>query len=63
MNGYYSQVVAKLKEHGFDLVPKAGKGSHEKWRKGRTTTLVPFSCYSRHTANEVMKQAGISHKF
>jgi predicted RNA binding protein YcfA (HicA-like mRNA interferase family) len=62
MNGYFNQVVVKLLEHGFSKVV-GGKGSHEKWRKGSTTTLVPFNCYSRHTANCVMKQAGIDHKF
>jgi predicted RNA binding protein YcfA (HicA-like mRNA interferase family) len=41
-----------------------GKGSHEKWTSpinGRTL-IVPRS-KSRHTANEVLKQAGLEKAF
>lgn len=62
MNGYFAQVIALLRQRGFEQV-RGGKGSHEKWRKGSVTVLVPFNCYSRHTANAVMKAAGIEHRF
>lgn len=62
MNGYFEQVVAVLQKHGFERA-HGGKGSHQKWRGSGVTVLVPFNCYSRHTANAVMKQAGIDHKF
>lgn len=62
MNGYYKQVVDALKQHGFSYL-RPGKGSHEIWAKGRLAVSVPFNCASRHTANGVMKDAGIKHKF
>ena len=52
-----------MRENGCVQLP-GGKGSHEKWRSGvngRTVT-VPRS-KSRHTANEVLKQLGIDHRF
>lgn len=62
MNGYYNQVIQLLKSHGFQFI-RQGKGSHEMWRKGSNAVTVPYNCYSRHTANAVMQQAGIPHKF
>lgn len=62
MNGYYRLVVEKLTRHGWYKKP-GGKGSHEKWTDGRSTVLVPFNCKSRHTANAVLHEAGIVHKF
>jgi predicted RNA binding protein YcfA (HicA-like mRNA interferase family) len=60
---YYAQVVAVLREAGCWRVD-GGKGSHEKWRSpiNNRTVTVPRS-RSRHTANEVLKQAGIEKKF
>ena len=54
--------IDALSAQGFAQV-LGGKGSHQKWRKGRITVLVPFNCYSRHTANAVMKASGIATKF
>lgn len=63
MNGYEAQVKEVLALHGWQLLRK-GKGSHEIWSKpGHRPITVPYGCKSRHTANEVMKQAGIKHKF
>lgn len=62
MKGYYQQIVEALRKQGFSLVRK-GKGSHEVWGRGSTRTIVPFNCPSRHTANEIMKQAGLEHRF
>ena len=41
-----------------------GKGSHEKWivPQSRRVVIVPRS-KSRHTANEVLKQAGLPKAF
>lgn len=61
MNGYYELVAKKLHEYGFRYL-KPGKGSHEIWTDGRVNLTIPHS-RSRHTANEIMKQAGIKHKF
>lgn len=62
MNGYYKQVVEQLRQHGYTFLC-AGKGSHEIWSNGAHRQTVPFHCKSRHTANEIMKQAGIAHRF
>lgn len=61
MNGYYDQVKAVLQKHGFSFVRQ--KGAHQSWAKGRRIVTLSTNCESRHTANAVMKQAGIDHKF
>jgi predicted RNA binding protein YcfA (HicA-like mRNA interferase family) len=64
MADFYRQLVAMLREHGCKLV-RQGKGSHEVWYSpvnGRHFT-VSRSTKSRHTANETLKQAGLSKAF
>ncbi|MFN3834729.1 MAG: type II toxin-antitoxin system HicA family toxin [Glycocaulis sp.] len=61
--GFYRDVIKALKAAGFALVP-GGKGSHEKWRKsGGPLVLVPRNLKSRHTANAIMKSAGLTVRF
>lgn len=62
MNGYEQQVKEVLKAHGWRFL-KHGKGSHDIWTDGRRTVSVNKCCKSRHTANGIMKSAGIRHKF
>ena len=62
MKGFYAQVKAMLEQHGFFL-SRQGKGAHELWSKGHISVTVSKNCDSRHTANAIMKQAGIDHKF
>jgi predicted RNA binding protein YcfA (HicA-like mRNA interferase family) len=64
MSGFYRDLVAVLREHGFQFARPA-KGSHEVWHNPATkrSVTVPGSTKSRHTANEVLKQAGIEKKF
>lgn len=62
MNGYYELVIKQLKEHGFLLLRQTG-GSHQVWTNGLRNVVVSTNCYSRHTANGIMKSAGISHRF
>jgi predicted RNA binding protein YcfA (HicA-like mRNA interferase family) len=60
---YYLELTALLKQAGWSRAV-GGKGSHEKWvdaASGRTV-IVPRS-RSRHTANEVLKQAGLPKAF
>ena len=60
----YRQLAAILKSRGCELV-RSGKGSHEIWwspASGGHIT-VPRSTRSRHTANEVLKQAGLPKAF
>ncbi|HXC54540.1 MAG TPA: type II toxin-antitoxin system HicA family toxin [Rhizomicrobium sp.] len=53
-----------LLKHGCSIV-RSGKGDHEIWRSPITNRSFPVDgkILSRHTANAVMKQAGIAHKF
>lgn len=62
MNGYYKQVTDELTKAGYKYL-RPGKGSHEMWSNGSRTTTVPRNLMSRHTANDIMKQAGIARKF
>jgi predicted RNA binding protein YcfA (HicA-like mRNA interferase family) len=61
MNGFYKQVVAVLKQHGFSFVRQ--KGSHQFWCRGSLCVTVSTNCASRHTANAIMKQAGVADRF
>lgn len=62
MKGYYAQVAAQLRGAGFWLFAP-GKGSHEKWTNGRIKLIVSRNCFSRHTANAIMRDAGLDHRF
>lgn len=63
MNGYEQAVKEILKAHGWVFL-RSGKGSHEYWGKeGCKPVTVPHNCKSRHTANAIMKEAKINHKF
>jgi predicted RNA binding protein YcfA (HicA-like mRNA interferase family) len=63
MNGYEKLVKELLLKHGYKLI-RTGKGSHEIWasEKGVSVT-VNHACKSRHTANSIMKAAGIAFRF
>lgn len=64
MADFYRELVATLRAHGFRL-ERQGKGSHEIWRNPATDrqVTVPRSTKSRHTANEVLKQANLPKAF
>jgi predicted RNA binding protein YcfA (HicA-like mRNA interferase family) len=60
----YRELVSILRSNGWQL-HRSGKGSHEIWinrTNGRAVT-VPRNTKSRHTANDVLKQAGLKKKF
>ena len=64
VQGFYKQIVEALRQNGCTFKRK-GKGDYEIWYSpitGRTFTVDKGSL-SRHTANAVMKQAGIPLKF
>jgi predicted RNA binding protein YcfA (HicA-like mRNA interferase family) len=61
MNGFYKEVIAYLKQHGFSMMRQ--KGSHQSWCKGNLCVTVSTNCDSRFTATAIMKQAGINHRF
>ena len=62
----YSDLVHNLEANGCYLVRKGkGKGSHEIWYSpvSNRNLTVPRSTKSRHTANDVLKQAGLAKAF
>jgi predicted RNA binding protein YcfA (HicA-like mRNA interferase family) len=64
MGEYEKKVRAALKDSGAYFV-RRGKGDHDIWfspRSGRHVT-VDGKIKSRHTANAIMKQSGIDHRF
>jgi predicted RNA binding protein YcfA (HicA-like mRNA interferase family) len=64
MADLYRDLVAILRASGCQLV-RSGKGSHEIWFSpiNEKHLTVPRSTKSRHTANEVLKQAGLPKAF
>ena len=63
MADLYRELIAILRAHGCYRI-RSGKGSHEIWYSpvnGHHVT-VPRTTKSRHTANDVFKQAGIPKK-
>ena len=64
MSGYTLQLKKYLDQAGchFD---RHGKGDHEIWYSPITDVrfVVDNAIKSRHTANAVLKQAGLSKKF
>jgi predicted RNA binding protein YcfA (HicA-like mRNA interferase family) len=62
MNGYYKLVAEQLRKHGFSIFRQGGT-SHQIWTNGEKKVTVSTNCYSRHTANGIMRQAGINHRF
>jgi predicted RNA binding protein YcfA (HicA-like mRNA interferase family) len=60
---FYLEIAKILRAAGWHQID-GGKGSHEKWRFGETGRVVTVpKSKSRHTANEVLKQAGLTKKF
>lgn len=64
MAEYEKLVRNKLKEEGCYFV-RRGKGDHDIWFSPITNITFPVDgkIKSRHTANGIMKQAGIFYKF
>jgi predicted RNA binding protein YcfA (HicA-like mRNA interferase family) len=63
--GDYSPSVKKiLRENGCWIV-RPGKGDHEIWYSPRSDRRFPVDSkiLSRHTANGIMKQAGLDKHF
>ena len=64
MPGYADAVKDKLKEAGCSFY-RQGKGDHEIWHSPITGKKFPVDqgIKSRHTANGIMKQAGVAYRF
>ena len=64
MAEYEKKVRDVLKQHGCSFV-RHGKGDHDIWYSpiNGANIAVDGKIKSRHTANAVLKEAGISYKF
>ena len=64
MAEFEKKVRDVLSEHGCTFV-RRGKGDHDIWYSPITKRhiTVDSKIKSRHTANAIMKQSGIDHKF
>ena len=61
MKGYGKAVREKLKTAGW-LFHHHGKGDHDVWYNPKTgqKVTVPWKIESRHTANGILKDAGLA---
>jgi len=64
MAEFEKKVRQILKDRGCYFV-RRGKGDHDIWHSPLTNRNFPVDSKikSRHTANRIMKQSGIAHKF
>lgn len=64
VRGFYAQIVEALRLAGCEL-RRHGKGDHEIWYSPITNRnfTVDRGSLSRHTANAVLKQAGVDKRF
>ena len=64
MADFYRDLVRILKTNGCYPV-RQGKGSHEIWYSpvSKQNITVPRTTKSRHTANDVLKKAGLEKAF
>ncbi len=62
MNDYGPKVRSLLKEAGFSHL-RWGSGSHEIYSNGELNITVPTKIKIRHTANGILKQAGLRKAF
>ena len=64
MPSFEKEVRAILSEHGCEFV-RHGKGDHDIWKSPHSNRHFPVDgkIKSRHTANGILKQAGIGKKF
>jgi hypothetical protein len=62
--GYYHDLVRILRAAGCVFV-RSGKGDHEVWFSpvSERNFTVDRGCRSRHTANAILRQAGLSKAF
>lgn len=59
MADYAKRVKNLLKENGWKVI-RQPRGSHEIWSKNGMIVAVPTKLKNRHTANGILKLAGLS---
>ena len=64
MAGFYRELISMLERAGCKFV-REGSGDHEIWYSPRTRIhfTVDKGTKSRHTANGILKQAGLQKAF
>ena len=64
VKGYGPDILRLLRKAGCSFV-RAGKGDHEIWFSPITNRHVSVDrgVKSRHTANAILRDAGIDHRF
>ena len=64
MAEYEKKIRAVLSKHDCYFL-RRGKGDHDIWYSPEKKHSFPVATKikSRHTANQIMKQAGIDHRF
>jgi len=64
MAEYEKKVRQVLTENGYRF-DRHAKGDHDMWRNPKTNHAVSVDgkIKSRHTANKIIKEAGINHHF
>ena len=61
MAGFESKVHSLLKQNGYSP-ERNPRGSHVIWSNGVTEITVPAKIRKRHTANGILKAAGMKTK-
>lgn len=61
MAGYEKAVKKLLKQEGY-AEDRRPRGSHDVWTNGEIEVSVPSKIKKRHTANGILKEAGIDAK-
>ena len=63
MNDYSIIVKDILNRYGWTF-HRHGKGSHDMWisQDNKNMVAVPYGIKSRHTANDVLKRAGLKER-
>jgi len=61
----YEKAVRKILQDNDCYLVRRGKGDHSIWYSPITKQNFPVDgkIKSRHTANAIMRQSGVSHKF
>jgi len=65
MNDYSVPVKEILDKHGWMFLRHGSKGSHDIWQNpdGDKTVTINKNMKSRHTANDILNQAGLKERF
>ncbi|HEY5602327.1 MAG TPA: type II toxin-antitoxin system HicA family toxin [Gammaproteobacteria bacterium] len=65
LKGNFTPLVKKILTENGCSFKRQGNGDHEIWFSPHSNRSFPVDSKikSRHTANGIMKQAGINHKF